>query len=158
MPNRPIHIATSVPAGAGYALYKTNIQNDLARLIELAGGAIGGYCGGILPDQIDPPFRPGRRSFGHGVCSVVAGATVWNQGLDGWQNRLRQLADEHSSRRSQSTDPIATAWHTFAEWSLRLLSGFLAGFGAGYISHVALDFGTPRCLPLISLGGMPNVD
>jgi hypothetical protein len=40
--------------------------------------------------------------------------------------------------------------HAFAEWVLRLLSGFVAGFGAGYVTHVVLDFGTPRCLPLIN--------
>ncbi len=150
MPNRPIHVATSTPAGAGYALYKANDQNDLARLLEAAGGALGGYCGGILPDHLDPPFHPGHRSLGHGFVPVAAAANFWNQGLDGWQNQLRLLADEHGYRRSLSTDPVATAWHAFAEWALRFLSGFLAGLGAGYVTHVALDFGTPRCLPLIS--------
>jgi membrane-bound metal-dependent hydrolase YbcI (DUF457 family) len=35
------------------------------------------------------------------------------------------------------------------ETACRLLAGFLAGFFAGYLSHVALDFATPRCLPLV---------
>jgi hypothetical protein len=26
----------------------------------------------------------------------------------------------------------------------------VAGFGAGYISHIILDFGTPRCVPLVA--------
>ena len=76
--------------------------------------------------------------------------THLNQGLDGWQNQLRRLADEHNLARSLSTDPLAIAWHALAEWALRLLTGFLAGLGAGYVTHVVLDFGTPRCLPLIS--------
>jgi hypothetical protein len=149
MPNCPFHIATSTPAGAGYAFYKANNQSDLAKLLETAGGALGGYLGGILPDRIDPPFHPGHRSLGHGFVPVAAATTFWNQGLDGWQNQLRRLADEHGYRRLLSTDPAGTAWHAFAEWALRLLSGFLAGLGAGYVTHVALDFGTPRCLPLI---------
>ena len=74
----------------------------------------------------------------------------WNQAMDGWQNHFRQLADEHAYYRSGSTDFLSTAWHACAEWVLRLLSGFLAGIGAGYVTHVALDFGTPRCLPLMS--------
>ena len=150
MPNRPFHVATSTPAGAGYAFYKANQQNGLARTIEVLGGALGGYCGGILPDCIDPPFHPGHRSLGHGFVPVAAAGTIWNQGLDVWQSQLRRLAYEHNYRRSRSTDPAATAWHALAEWALRMLAGFLAGLGAGYVTHVALDFGTPRCLPLIS--------
>ena len=150
MPNRPFHVATSAPAGAGYAFYKANNQNGLARTMEAFGGALGGYCGGILPDCIDPPFHPGHRSLGHGLVPVAAAANFWYQGLDGWQNQLRLLADEEGYRRFLSIDPATTAWHAFAEWVLRLLSGFVAGFGAGYVTHVVLDFGTPRCLPLIS--------
>jgi hypothetical protein len=150
MPNRPIHIATSAPVGAAYAFHKANNQDGLAKITESIGGAVGGFWGGVLPDVIDPPYHPGHRSIGHGFLPVIAGATVWNQQLDGWQTQCRQLADEHAFRRSRSTDPLIAAWHALAEWALRLLSGFVAGFGAGYLTHVALDFGTPRCLPLIS--------
>jgi len=38
MPNRPIHIATSTPAGVAYDLYKANNQHDSDRLLEAAGG------------------------------------------------------------------------------------------------------------------------
>jgi hypothetical protein len=150
MPNRQFHIATSTPAGAGYAFYKANEQSDLARILETLGGAIGGCCGGVLPDCIDPPFHPGHRSLGHGFVPVAAAGTIWNQGLDGWQDQLRRVADEHNYRRLLSTDSAAAAWHAMAEWALRLLAGFLAGLSAGYVTHVAFDFGTPRCLPLIS--------
>ena len=150
MPNRPIHIATSTPAGAGYAFYKANNQNDLSRLLETLGGAGGGYLGAILPDRIDPPFHPGHRSWGHGLGPVTAATAVWNQKLDGCQDSLRQQANYHAQLRTQSTDLLATAWHSVVELVLRLLSGFVAGIGAGYVTHVALDFGTPRCLPLIS--------
>jgi hypothetical protein len=150
MPSHPFHAATSTPAGAGYAFYKANQQNGLARTIEVLGGALGGYCGGILPDCIDPPFHPGHRSLAHGIVPVATAGAIWNQGLDGWQNQLRRLADEHNYRRSLAADPAAVAWHALAEWALRMLAGFLAGLGAGYVTHVMLDFGTPRCLPLIS--------
>lgn len=114
MPNRPFHIATSTPAGAGYAFYKANQQNGLARAVEALGGALGGYCGGILPDCIDPPFHSGHRSLGHGLVPVAAAGTIWNQVLDGWQNQLRRIADEHNYRRSLSADPasgrVGTLW------------------------------------------------
>src|SRR5260370_35433107 len=104
MPNGPIHIATSTPAGAGYAFYKSNNQNDLSRFLETLGGAAGGYVGGILPDSIDPPIHPGHRSWGHGLAPVAAATVVWNQGLDGWQDRLRQHANYHAQLRTQATD------------------------------------------------------
>jgi hypothetical protein len=111
MPNGPIHVATSTPAGTCYAFYKANNQNGLARSIKSVDGAIGGYFGGILPDCIDPPLHAGHRSLGHGLCPVVTGAIAWNQALDGWQNQLRRLANEHAYHRSRSTDFLATAWH-----------------------------------------------
>ena len=149
MPNRRVHVATSTPAGAGYAFYKAKDINGVTKLPEVLGGALGGYLGGLLPDQIDPPFHPGHRSIGHGFFPVAAAAISWNHYLDSWQSRLRQLADEHSNHRSQSADPIVKAWHAFAALVLRLLSGFLAGIGAGYITHVALDSLMASCLPLV---------
>jgi len=149
MPNHPVHALTSTPAGAGYSFYKSNNKNSLARFVESAEGAIGGCIGGILPDWIDPSLHPGHRSLAHGLGSVATGAAFWYRRLDDWQNQLRQIADQQACCRAESTDFATTAWHAFAEWALRLLSGFLAGIGAGYITHVALDFGTPRCLPLV---------
>jgi membrane-bound metal-dependent hydrolase YbcI (DUF457 family) len=40
-----------------------------------------------------------------------------------------------------------------AAWSRQLdnwQAGLRAGLGAGYLTHIALDFTTPRCLPLLS--------
>lgn len=149
MPNGPIHALTSTPAEALYSFHKSNNQSGLAKVLESTGGAIGGYIGGILPDWIDPPVHPGHRSLAHGLAPVATGAAFWYRNLDDWQNHLRQTTDQHAYCRAMSTDFASTAWHAFAEWVLRLLSGFLAGIGAGYITHVALDFATPRCLPLV---------
>jgi hypothetical protein len=123
--------------------------SGLVKILESAGGAVGGYIGGILPDWIDPPFHPGHRSLAHGLAPVTTGAAFWYWTLDDWQNHLRQIADHHAQCRARSTDFASTAWHAFAEWVLRLLSGFPAGIGAGYIIHVAFDFATPRCLPVV---------
>jgi hypothetical protein len=148
MPNRPVHDLTSTSVGAVYSFYKSNNHSGLAKVLESAGGGVGGY-GGILPDRIDPPLRPGHRSSAHGLVPVATGAAFWYRSLDDWQNLLRQIADQHAYCRATSTDFASTAWHAFAEWVLLLLSGFLAGIGAGYLTHVALDFATPRCLPLV---------
>ena len=150
MPKQPIHIATSVPAGALFAYHKAPENNELNRLLETAGGGLGGFLGGILPDRFDPPTHPGHRGLAHGLIPVAAGASVWAQNLNGWQQSLRIRADEYARLRAQATDPLLLGWYVVAETALRLLCGVLAGFGAGYVTHVALDFTTPRCLPLIS--------
>jgi len=149
MPNGPVHALTSTPAGAAYSFYKSINESGLARFFESTGGAIGGYIGGVLPDWIDPPLHPGHRSLAHGLAPVVTGVGSWYRSLDDWQKHQRQIADQHAYCRAMSMDFDSTAWHAVAEWVLRVLSGFLAGIGAGYITHVALDFGTPRCLPLV---------
>jgi len=149
MPNRPIHIAVSTPLGAGYAAYKAKNQNGLSGSLEIIGGALGGFVGGVAPDCIDPPYCPSHRAVGHGSLPVAGVVNYWQRNLDAWQQNLRRMADQHRQHQAIATDPLAVAWHTIAEWALRLLPGILAGFGAGYLSHVVLDFGTPRCLPLI---------
>jgi hypothetical protein len=88
-------------------------------------------------------------SLAHSLTPAATGAAFWYRDLDDWQNHLRQVADQHAYGRAMSTDLASTTLHALAEWVLRLLSGFLAGFGAGYITHVALDFATPRCLPFV---------
>ena len=112
MPNRPIHLATSGPIGAAFD--KAPANNNLQRLQESVGGALGGLLGVALPDIFDPPLHPGHRAMAHALIPVSAGAAAWSRQLDNWQAGLR------------------------------------AGLGAGYLTHIALDFTTPRCLPLLS--------
>jgi hypothetical protein len=76
-------------------------------------------------------------------------AVVWQHKLDSVQAQLRVAAKGHSWQAGQCQDPILAVWHSLMEIACRLLAGFLAGLFAGYISHVALDFATPRCLPLV---------
>jgi hypothetical protein len=70
--------------------------------------------------------------------------------LDRWQSSLRRRADEYTRLQFQAVEPLLKAWYGAAAIALRVLSGMLAGLVAGYITHIALDFTTPRCLPLIS--------
>jgi hypothetical protein len=149
MPNRTVHVAVSTPAGICFSIYKSQFQNDLSRFVEACGGLVGGLIGGLLPDLIDPPTWPGHRSIGHGLVPVAMGAVVWQHRLDSVQAALRRAADGHHWQAAQCQDPILAVWHSLMETACRLLAGFLAGFFAGYVSHAALDFATPRCLPLV---------
>ncbi len=150
MPNRPFHLATSGPAGAAFAYYKALPSNEIHRFQESLGGALGGLLGGILPDICDPPLHPGHRALAHGALPVGLGAAAWVSGLDGWQKRLRDQADEFTRLQFQAAEPLMNAWYGMIAMVLRVLSGMLAGMVAGYVTHLALDFTTPRCLPLVS--------
>jgi uncharacterized membrane protein len=41
-------------------------------------------------------------------------------------------------------------WHGLMAFIWRMLSGFAVGAATGYLSHLALDVGTPRGLPLFA--------
>lgn len=149
MPNRSAHVLVAVPLGAGFAMYKASSQNGLGLFLEGVGGAFGGMAGGVLPDLFDPPNSSWHRSTAHSVLPVGIAAAYWGTNLYDWQTKLRLLADQHQVARNQTTDALAACWHAIVEWAARLLAGSLAGFGAGYLSHVALDLQTPRCVPLV---------
>jgi hypothetical protein len=149
MPNRSVHIAVSTPAGAFYATHKSLSQRDLSRFVEGCGGLIGVFVGGLGPDLTDPPTWLGHHSVGPGLCPVAMGALAWQHRLDSVQADLHRVADGHRWQAAQCEDPMLAVWHSLMETACRLLAGFLAGFFMGYLSHVALDFATPRCLPLV---------
>ena len=150
MPNKPVHLATSVSTGLAFAYFTGPGENGFDRFLEIAGGALGGAVGGLLPDLCDPPCQPNHRSLAHGVLPVLAGASVWSQGLTGWQANLRNNADAFAQKRAASVDPLLAALYALTEMALRVLSGAVAGLGAGYLTHVALDCMTPCGLPLIN--------
>lgn len=151
MPNKPVHIATSGSAGLIGAYMAAPAEvTGFDRFLETAGGTLGGALGGLLPDVFDPPFHPHHRGLAHGVLPVVAGAAVWGQGTAGWQVSFRNQADAFAMKRAHTVDPLMAALYGFVEMALRLLCGAIVGFGAGYLTHVGLDFTTPCGLPLIN--------
>jgi len=150
MPNRSTHVWTAAPLGFSLATGKAFDQNEINRCLEGIGGLVGGVSGGLLPDILDPPDSPWHRSTAHGMLPVGTAAVFWGTNLDSWQMKLRQLADYHHGELLRAADVVAAGLHALIEWALRLLAGFVAGFGVGYLSHVVLDFRTLFCLPLVS--------
>lgn len=150
MPNRTFHLATSGPAGALFAYANAPGNNAIPRILEMVGGGLGGLAGGALPDVLDPPAHPCHRSWAHGIVPVAAGAAYWGEELPGWQDAIRRQADRFAQLRASERQPLLAAWYAIVEVVLRLCCGFLAGAGAGYVTHLALDFTTPRCLPVLA--------
>ena len=151
MPKRKVHLATSGALGGLYALYKCGDQPDSTRFCELVGGIAGGCLGGRAPDVLDPPnLGPRHRGRAH---SLAAGITVLNLNetqLRKWQDTCRGWAEDFAQKRGAcSPDSQMRFVYTVADIGCRMLAGLIAGFLAGYVTHLALDAFTPSSLNVI---------
>jgi hypothetical protein len=113
-------------------VHKSIFLNDLSRFVKGFGALFGGLIGGFLPNFIDPRTWSGHLSAGHGLVPVGLGALEWQHRLDSVQAELRRAVDDKRFPSTNAKPP-----------------GSDRGLFAGYLSHVALDFATPCCLPLV---------
>jgi len=162
MPDGTTHRLIGTGGGAIFAAYKAKDQTVENWIAEIAGGAMGGYVGGILPDILEPAVSSWHRGIAH---SCAAGATVVtgaNQVLSKWEAACRAKAENCKAIQlitvangvfvPAPADPIRQLVSGLAELFWRLMAGFLNGLVAGYLSHVALDGVTPRSIPLLTNG------
>jgi hypothetical protein len=165
MPGKKTHSYVGLTAGVGYAAFQAKEQGSVNLFIEAAGGALGGWCGGQLPDVIEPGTHSWHRSFAH---SGVVGTGIVTKGrskLNLCQDQFRKQADAcrlkrdslkmvpHPSQPNLFIPAPSDQWEhlclTIQELLLRFAAGFVNGLAAGYVSHLVLDAGTPRSIPLL---------
>lgn len=149
MPNRPTHLAAAVPLGTLAAAYKARELSGLQYAAEVAGGALGGAVGGLGPDWIDPPTSPFHRGVGHSAAVSCVLTGLASRRIDAWQAWLREEAVRFWCLQNTAADPLVRAFYGICYMLTCLVSGALVGFLAGWGSHLALDFGSVRSLPLI---------
>jgi len=149
MSNRSEHDSAALLAGTTFAYSRGINFKSPQPVLEAVGGAIGSVIGGRLPDRLDPPTSPNHRGLAHGILPVAALGTVMISRLDHAQNWLRGQAVQYRWARLLASSPLQAAWYELCEWVCYLLAGALAGFVAGYASHLVLDSQTSRCLPII---------
>ena len=149
MPNRAQHVAVAIPVGVAFSLSKSRHTNTLQSFLEVIGGGIGGALGGVFPDRIDLPTDPHHCGMAHGIVPALHFGSLAVQHLDTGQQWLRNQAEFCRQARLCVGSPALALWYGFWEWVFRLLAGALAGFVAGYASHVILDFQTPDRLPVV---------
>lgn len=138
MPNRSTHTFVGSIAGGVAVARVTRDKTDKEKLISVIGGLIGGNIGGRLPDIIDPPTGPNHRGVGHSATLGLAGS-------GGYAYKVAPLAMEYCYEQAA----IAEENGDFLLEILWLfLAGLVWGIGAGYASHLLLDLGTPKGLPL----------
>ena len=151
MPNREEHRLTATVMGMTVAAFGARERKPIRAIAEAIGGGVGGRWGGILPDLLEPATSPTHRHFAHSV-TIGVGLSAGQRPI-GIQLRdlLRSMADKAFEAQEQSQD-------AFLWWSLYGLVGlflcFLAGLAVamvpGYLSHLVLDAGTRRGLPLVA--------
>jgi len=150
MPRNESHVMAGSTAGALYSLFLSKDQKAEDRFLELIGGGIGGYWGGRLPDIVEPaPRNPGHRAFAHSLVVGSASYASAKRFASEWARCFRQAADRLALQNQEqpSSEPDRLLCVAL-EILLRVAAGMGAGFIAGYVSHLVLDAGTPRSLPL----------
>jgi LexA-binding, inner membrane-associated putative hydrolase len=170
MPGRETHAYVGIAAGIGNAAFQAKEQKPLNLLLEAAGGALGGWCGGQLPDIFEPPTSSWHRSLAH--SRTIGTVIVFARGqLIEWQKFCRERAEYCRLQPEQNgtlvmvpdplrpnlfvpapVNPLAQLFWTAAEVLWRFAAGFANGLAAGYVSHLVLDAGTPRSIPLLVSG------
>lgn len=149
MPNRNTHLAVAVPLGTIAAAHKAREMNGLQYIAEVAGGTIGSVLGGLGPDRMDPPTSPLHRGIGHSIAVSCVLTGLAGQRIDAWQTWLRGEAARLLDLQNSQMDPLLRAFYGVCYVLVCLLSGALVGFVVGWGSHLALDFGSIRSLPLL---------
>ncbi len=149
MPNKATHVVAGSLAGGGYSLYCARTQCPRVMFLEALGGMAGGAPGGAFPDWIDTPDSPNHRGIAHGALAV-AGLAYAAENVEKAQSYLRRRAMQYAYESQRAPSPALRVWYGILEILMHILAGAAAGFLAGCASHLALDFGTPRSLPLIA--------
>jgi hypothetical protein len=154
MPNRAVHDVAGTAAGGLLAVLSAGEQPNERIFVECLGGCVGGLLASRLPDKIDPPLCPNHRDVGHAVLVVGGGLAALWPAIRSGQEALRSYADSLAAQRTTSNS--MSDFEKFCAWLLemicRLLAGAVAGAIGGYGSHLALDAGTSRGLPLLCKG------
>lgn len=147
MPNCRAHAVAGGVAGGGWAGVTSGELPLTDFAVVVGGGLVGGAIGGMLPDLLEPAYSPRHRSFAH---SWVALAAMTHARVNTWQRECHRRAEHYAA---MAHEPVVTSalrrWYQLAVLFYRFLAGALAGFKAGYASHLVPDSITPCGLPPI---------
>lgn len=161
------HRYFAIATGVGMTAYLAKEQTGLDFCLQLLGAAIGARCTGNLPDIFEPPISSHHWGTFH---SVGMGGTITAQTdrISDIRRFCQSQADQCKSNPKRILMiPVAEGvWFpiefdgtvgkvlSFIERCLWLIvSGFVVGATAGYVSHLALDAVTcKRSLPLFKKG------
>jgi hypothetical protein len=154
------HRLVGAGTGAVFAGFRAKEQKDHHWLAEVAGGALGGYVGGLLPDVLEPAISSWHRDVAHSY-TAGGGIVAMRDALAAFVAACRENAEKCRAIPMEQqgdvfvfvpVDPISRLLLDVFELLWRLAAGFANGLAAGYLSHLALDAVTPRSIPLLKRG------
>lgn len=152
MPRRAVHQSVGAVASIAVAAYAARDQQPDHQAVEIIAAGFSGWHASRLPDIIDPPTSGNHRGVGHSLAQGAVGIRVAQQKIPEIQQRLRARAEEFAARHRRAelgfNDPLPTWQLAAAELFFRIQAGALVGLAVGIGSHLLLDAGTPRSLPL----------
>jgi hypothetical protein len=161
MPDGRTHKLVGAGSGAVYAGYRAKDESDSHWWIEVAGGAFGGYLGGMCPDVLEPAISSWHRGTAHS-CATGGGILALKSGLNAFAEACRQNAEkcrpidmikEGNIFIPAIPDSATLLLLSVFELLWRFLAGLVNGFAAGYVSHLALDATIgKRSIPLLTQG------
>jgi hypothetical protein len=161
MPDGRTHKLVGAGTGAVYAAYRAKEESTPHWWIEVAGGALGGYAGGIFPDVLEPAVSSWHRGTAHSYATG-SGIVAVKNGLKAFGEACRENAENCKAIQMISEgnifvpaipDPFSLLLSKIFELLWRFLAGFVNGFAAGYVSHLALDATIgKRSIPLLTRG------
>jgi hypothetical protein len=149
MPKRKTHIIVGGGSGAITAALAAREQQPLDLIAETLGGVLGGIVGSLAPDVIEPAVHPQHRSFAHSYVAAGSGTATAIGMIPSFQKYCRYEATWHDRQCLETDEFWPGLWHFLVALFWRLLSGFVVGLTAGYMSHLVLDAGSSRGLPLL---------
>jgi membrane-bound metal-dependent hydrolase YbcI (DUF457 family) len=149
MASAKTHEVVGVFVGLLVTAYSTPGNQQLSEAaLRVLGGVLGGIVGAKAPDTLEPALSSRHRSMFHS-WSIAATALVSHSQIGSTlQNReetitrlkvMRASAKDHDRQRLSAEIAMQ-----------QFIAGFLPAFIAAYCSHLVLDAGTPRGLPLIA--------
>lgn len=151
MAGRREHDAAGVVVGVATALITARKDAQPYELmLEAIGGGFGGRFGSHVPDVLEPAVHSHHRDVMHSMTVATALVAKGQKRAMKVVDRLRERADELRGRRDASTDLFERFILVLAEAACRMAAGFVAALIPGYVSHLALDTGTPRSIPLLA--------
>lgn len=147
MPRRGMHVQVGIVTGGVAAGWSARHAAGGEQLSEIVGGLVGGWLGGLMPDWLEPATSPNHRGLAHSLSGLgLLTAANWGE----MQAACRMNAarcDTEALRHSADSQMCRKFRNEALLW--RLVAGVLIGFAAGYASHLLLDAGTPKGIPVV---------
>jgi hypothetical protein len=162
MPGRRTHQLVGTSTGILCAAHRARNQNPSHQLLEIAGGAAGGYLGSTFADCLEPAISSWHRGPAHSAGTGAMVLLSVDQVLITWETFCREKAAQCAAIPlvpvtspqgiafvPARLNPLEQLFWTLAELFWRFLAGVPGGFATSYLSHLALDAATPRSIPLL---------